>query len=65
MMDPDYDPYEDLENCKVAIHELGKAIEALVQANNVQARMIKRNETSIDTMRRRIEALQTQLNAAQ
>jgi hypothetical protein len=62
-MDPDYDPYEDLENCKFAIQELGKAIEALVEANNVQAKQLKRSETRINTMNRRIEALQAQLDA--
>jgi len=61
MFDPNYDPYEDLENCKEAIQQLGRAFEALVEANNVQATVIKKNEQRMDVLTRRLEAIQRQI----
>lgn len=58
MIDPDYDPYEDLENCKIAIHELGHAIEQLVKATNLQAEVVRKQEKQLNENNRRLRRLQ-------
>lgn len=65
MINPNYDPYEDLENCKSAIQELGRAVEMLVKSNDLQANQIQRHEKRISSLNNRVENLKTRLNEAE
>lgn len=62
MLDSDYDPYDEIENCKYAIRELCKSVEALVKANNLQADVITRHKKEIDLISRRMVHIQSQLD---
>lgn len=62
MFDSDYDPYDEIESCKYAIRQLCKSIEALVEANNLQATVIEKNKKEIDLISRRMLHIQTQID---
>lgn len=57
MMDPNYDPYEELEFCKQSIRDLAQAIEALVEANNLQGRALQNCERKISIQKNQITSI--------
>jgi len=57
MLDPNYDPFTELENCKAAISDLGKAIDAIVAATNAQAAHIQTIDKKIEFQVKRLDTL--------
>ena len=57
MFDPEFDPYDQLEKCSNAIHDLTVAMQALIHANNLQAEVLSQQEEKIKKLNRSIIAL--------
>lgn len=62
MYDPDFDPYQDLQDCFDMIVEHGKAIEQLAQIQSVWTRQTHAVITNYDTLTKKVQKLEENLN---